>query len=190
MSPKLRWFLGSALGGLALDQATKLWVATHIRYDGPLELPFEPVAGPSKIDVIPHFFALVHAQNPGSAFGSFTTWEHRYTLFYVFAAVATVIVLDLLRRLPRTETVVALSLGLILAGAHGNLIDRVHKGSVTDFLRFYTDDPALVRWLHDTVGAAEWPSFNVADASLFVGVALFLLHYVLLEDEEPEAPAP
>jgi signal peptidase II len=60
---------------------------------------------------------------------------------------------------PATLTRLQTALALVLGGAVGNLIDRMRFHSVTDFLRFYVD-----RW--------EWPSFNVADSAISVGVVL------------------
>jgi signal peptidase II len=76
------------------------------------------------------------------------------------------------------------TLGMIMSGAIGNAIDRIHKGTVTDFIRVYSDSPSIKSWLIETFGTNEWPSFNVADSALVVGIILFLLHYIFLEEEE------
>ena len=54
-----------------------------------------------------------------------------------------------------------ISLSLVLGGAVGNLIDRIRIGKVTDFIDFYINN-----W--------HWPSFNIADSALTVGIILFL----------------
>ena len=102
-------------------------------------------------------------------------------------------IIDLLRKLPEEETFLATTLGLIFGGAVGNAIDRVHKGTVTDFLRVYTDNPDAKIWLIERFGTNEWPSFNIADAALVIGVGMFLIHYLFLEEPEGEqsaVPAP
>ena len=52
---------------------------------------------------------------------------------------------------------------------------------VTDFLKFFTDDPDQVAWLNAKFGMAEWPSFNVADSCIVVGVLVFFV-YTLIQD--------
>ncbi len=66
----------------------------------------------------------------------------------------------------------AVGLALIWGGAIGNLIDRIRLGEVIDFLKFY-------------LGRYQWPSFNVADSAITVGVGIFILHLVFnkLPDE-------
>ncbi len=166
---------------IALDQVTKIWVYHNIELNR------------GRIVVIDGFFDLTHVQNPGAAFSALRDFEYRIWVFIIFGIIAVGIIVDLWRRLPKSDWFVSLCLGLILSGAVGNLIDRVHKQTVTDFLRFYTDRwPDLHAWLashwpHMT----EWPTWNVADAALVVGVGLYLVHYLFLEDqaedEEPEA---
>ena len=96
---------------------------------------------------------------------------------------------------PATARFMPLALGLILSGAVGNAIDRVHKQAVTDFLRVYTDHPAARRWLLENLGTAEYPSFNIADIAISVGVVMFLFAEVFLRPKTapvgPEnAPTP
>jgi lipoprotein signal peptidase len=54
---------------------------------------------------------------------------------------------------------------------------------VTDFLKFFTDDPDMVSWLNAKLGMAEWPSFNVADSCIVVGVLVFFV-YTLIQDRK------
>ena len=59
-------------------------------------------------------------------------------------------------------------------------------------MRVYTDNPTIKAWLIDSVGTNEWPSFNVADAAIVVGLGLFLIDYLFFqkEDEQLEASPP
>ena len=139
-----------------------------------------------KLRLYPVFFSIVHAQNPGAAWGILRDFEYRHYLFLSFTVVAIAIVVDLFRRLPKEDWFMSTTLGLILSGAIGNGIDRVHKGTVTDFIRVYAESPSIKTWLIDTFGTNEWPSFNVADSALVVGIILFMLHYIFLEEEEAE----
>lgn len=170
LSRKSLVFLAVSAVTVALDQVTKWWVYAHID------------EGYGEIEVIPGLFSLVHAQNPGAAIGLLRDFEYRMWVFYAFTVIAVGIIVDLWRRLPRRDWFHSATLGLILAGAVGNAIDRVAKQTVTDFLRVYTEIPSIKAWLIDTFGTYEWPTFNVADSALVVGVAVFLGHYLFLDD--------
>jgi signal peptidase II len=160
--------------GLLIDQATKIWVYTQLAYNK------------DEINVIPGFLSIVHAQNPGAAMGLLRDFEYRQQLFGIFTIIAVGVIIDLFRRLPKRDWFMSLVLGLIMSGAVGNGIDRVHKQTVTDFIRVYTEHPSLSNWLIKTVGTNEWPSFNIADSSLVVGVSLFMLHYLIMGDTEDQ----
>lgn len=172
-SRKYLVFAGMLGFWLALDQASKAWVVANL------------TVGRDEIQIIPGFFSLVHAQNTGAAFSSL---DGQWGLFMVFTAVATVIVLDLLRRLRTDALFMAGILGMILSGAWGNGIDRVRQRHVTDFLRVYTDMERPKAWLVENFGTNTWPIFNIADSVLLVGVALFLVHYLFLEEAEEAEP--
>lgn len=158
-----------AVLGIALDQASKAWIMANI-----------PV-GSTGITVIPGLLSIVHARNPGAAFGLFSDFAYRHQLFLLLTLVAVVVILDLVRKLPPTDRLMSVSLGLISAGAVGNVIDRLRFSCVVDFIRVYTDHPSLSKWLVDLVGTNEWPSFNVADSALVVGVGLFVIHHFVFE---------
>lgn len=202
MSRKLLVLSIVTLLGVILDQVTKWWV----RVDA-------GVNAPGGLKVIPGFFSIVHAENPGAAFGMLGNLDPmwRVGIFVVFAGIALYIVWDMYRKLPPSDWFLAGTLGLILSGAFGNIIDRLykplfgvpnHRGeleydpTVTDFLRFYTEHPEWSEWLRSMFGTAEYPSFNVADINLVVGVGFFLIHYLFFEgrggeesaEQESEAP--
>ena len=198
LNRKILVFSIVTLVGVLVDQVTKYVVRTS-----------EAINAPGGVQVIPGFFSIVHAENPGAAFGMLGGLSEgwRVTIFVIFTVVAGVIVLDMFRKLPPGDWFLSGTLGLILSGALGNAIDRVYKplfgvpdhrggmdhaATVTDFFRFYTDDPELSKTLIDLFGMAEYPSFNVADANLLVGVVAFLIHYLFFEgrgEEEEEAEA-
>ena len=180
MQPKVVIFLAVALVGIALDQATKYWVRTSEAINN------------GGIDVIPHALQLVHAENPGAAFGMLGSLPTaaRLGVFGLFTLVAVGVIVDLFRRLPPKDVFLSTTLGLILSGALGNGIDRLHKSTVTDFIRFYTDNEGWVTWLEAKIGMAEYPSFNVADINLVIGVVLFMVHYLFLEDRSADKATP
>lgn len=184
MSPRNLVFLITLVVGTAIDQLTKWWVIQNIRLSGvhPSNVPEWSAELPTNLPIIPGFLDLVHRQNPGAAFSFLADFEYRHILFLSFSVIATVIVLDLVRRLPKTDVFMSLTLGLILSGAFGNAIDRVRHQVVTDFIRVYTDNPEWMTWLRSTFGTAEYPSFNIADANLVVGVLLFLVYTTFFDD--------
>ena len=179
LSPKTLLFLTINLLVVGLDQLTKWWVR------GNIELNRE------RIEVIPGFFQLVHVSNTGAAGGLLGGYEHRMWVFLLFTLVACAVLVSMLRELEPGERVMSATLGLIMGGAIGNAIDRLHKQSVTDFLRFYTDQPDIAAWLRSSpLGAAEYPSFNVADVAIVVGVLTYITLYLVgygpaLDKREP-----
>jgi signal peptidase II len=123
------------------------------------------------------WFRLVHWTNTGAAFGLL---RGQAPIFIAIALVVIVVGLIYSRQLPADSWAVRICLGLMLGGAAGNLIDRLHQnGEVTDFLLFSLP-----------VGGRlyEWPAWNVADGSIVVGT--ILLGILLLQSERARAPAP
>ncbi|TNE86905.1 MAG: signal peptidase II [Deltaproteobacteria bacterium] len=166
-----------ALVGVILDQATKIWIVSNLEYRV------------DSIDIIPGLFQLVHAQNPGAAFGFMRNMpvNARVALFLFFTVIAMGVILDMVRKLKDTDKFMPVVLGMIFSGAIGNAIDRIHKQTVTDFLRFYTDNPEWIATLRSYNLPPEYPSFNVADIALVVGVLMFVVHSFLEKDEAPES---
>lgn len=133
---------------LVLDQITKLAVAANMQLY-------------QSIQVLP-FFNLTYVHNTGAAFSFLSEaggWQRWF--FAVLAFVISVVIAVWLARLKRHETLLAVSLALVLGGAVGNLIDRLAYGYVIDFLDVYYRD-----W--------HWPAFNIADSAITIGVALML----------------
>lgn len=148
---RARFLVVSALI-LALDQWTKLWI------EGVLE-PHE------RLEVVPGFFALVHVQNTGIAFGLFPAGrELGGTLVLTALGFAALTIVSIyFRRTSEREPLLLLSLSLVLGGAVGNLVDRILLRAVTDFVDVH-------------VGTHHWPAFNVADSGVTVGIVLMLVH--------------
>ncbi len=134
---------------LILDQWTKHLVDVHIsRHE--------------VITIIPGFFNLTNVRNPGAAFGILSdmhgTWR---SLFFILVTLVAVIVIALLIRNTH-ERLLLFAFSLIAGGAIGNVIDRVRYGEVVDFIQWY-------------VKSYYWPSFNVADSAISIGVALLAI---------------
>ncbi len=118
--------------------------------------------------LIPGFAYLVHSQNRGIAFGLLADVESKWLTALLIVGTGSVIAV--LSWLLATNRLVGrrcqAGLALILGGAAGNLVDRLLRGSVTDFFE--------VR-----VGSFHWPAFNLADSAITVGAALVLLDLLL-----------
>lgn len=154
MSPvRLRaLYFALAAAVVVLDQATKAMIRAFV----PLH---------DRIVVVPGCFDITHVKNTGAAFGLFAgaTSPYRPILLNAVAFAVFLLVLVYAFRSPVHWKRLQLALAGILGGAVGNLVDRIGAGSVTDFLRVHLAD----RW--------EWPSFNVADSAITVGVVLLAL---------------
>ena len=146
---KLRYLFVS-LGVIVLDQWTKWLVEVNLPHH-----VTEPV--------IPGFLNLTHVRNTGVAFGLFASdggsspW-----LLTVLGLVALTAVGIYFWFAPSRDRGLLVALGLVVGGAVGNLIDRISSGAVTDFIDVY-------------VGTHHWPSFNVADSAISIGIVLMAI---------------
>jgi signal peptidase II len=155
----MRLGLAVAAAVLLLDQAAKAWIIGRL------------AAAPAAGLVISPFLNIVLIANRGVSFGMFNGAGSLKTA--IFAGLAVAIVAVLLVWLARTRApLLALAIGLVIGGAVGNLVDRLWRGAVVDFLDFH--------W-------AEWHFFvfNLADAAISVGVGLMLLDSVMARREAP-----
>lgn len=146
---------------VACDQLTKLWIVAKFGL-------FESQ------EVIPGLFSLTHLLNRGAAFGflngDYGAWRHAF--FIGVALVAMAMMVGLLRQLQKEGRRFVVAIALIFGGAAGNLIDRLRRGAVVDFLDFY--------W-----HGHHWPAFNVADSAITIGVGLFLIAHFLQVRHQP-----
>lgn len=111
---------------------------------------------------------LLHIQNTGAAFGLF---KEAGLFFTVVAIVVSLVIIVYAHRLPAGHWWMRVALGMQLGGAVGNLVDRIAFGPVTDF-----------------VSVGSFAIFNVADASISLGVALLAI-LMLLEARASKTPA-
>ena len=139
------------LGVLLVDQLTKALIIDRI--------------GPDALDraivLIPGWLRLIYVENTGAAFGTF---QGNSPILTVLALVVVGVIIVYFRRSLLRSTWLSIALGLQLGGAIGNVIDRVRLGYVVDFIDF-----------------PHWPTFNVADSAITVGV-IMLGVYLLRED--------
>ena len=144
--------LAVALVVTILDQVSK-WFIVH-----------EIMNPPTVIKILP-IFDIVLVFNRGISFGMLTQHGQLGVLMLVGCAVTIVVVLIYwLSRLPHMY--MGISLGLIIGGALGNIIDRAYHGHVIDFLHFH--------WHRHS-----FPAFNVADSFITIGAILIMLENVL-----------
>ncbi len=148
----------SAVVLLAADQLTKALIVQYVQFA-------------SKTVVIPYFFNITHITNTGAAWGIFS--GKGWLLLAVSIAVLISMILWF-RQLCEGWSERMLALMLIASGIVGNSIDRIFRGEVVDFLQFY-------------VGRFVWPSFNVADSCITVGVIIYVASTVF-RPETPKEP--
>jgi signal peptidase II len=140
-------WLGIAAIVILLDQLTKITVTQLFSYGESLQ--------------VTSFFNLVLVYNKGAAFSFLASqggWQRYF--FTIFGIVAAVFMVYLLKR-HAGQRLFCWALALLLGGAVGNVIDRILYGHVIDFFDFH-------------VAGWHWPAFNVADAAICVGAALFV----------------
>jgi signal peptidase II len=116
--------------------------------------------------IIQDFFHLTYVTNEGMAFGlSFPGGKH---ILLVMTILLTGFIVGFLWKEKNGHPFVKYGLALILSGALGNLIDRLVYGKVVDFLDVM-------------IGDFHWYIFNIADSSVTIGMALFIIHSMILE---------
>ena len=148
-----RWYILSAFVVLS-DQLTKNIVTENFLYGENLNVF-------SGVNLI-----LIH--NAGAAFsflsdaGGWQRW-----LFLLVSLIVSIILAAWLYRLKKTQFFMSLSLSLILGGAIGNLIDRIFLGYIIDFIDIFYK-------------SYHWPVFNIADASITLGVAIFIINNLVV----------
>ena len=109
-----------------------------------------------------------YVENPAAAFSmfSFVPPALRYRMFIVISIAAVFFVFHYYRKLGPSQRFVQVSLAFVLAGTVGNLVDRLARRYVIDFVEWYWWNRPDLRW----------PTFNVADSLLVVGIAMLLVH--------------
>ncbi len=151
---KRKYLILFSLSGfiVALDQLTKTWALLTLD------------AG-EEITLLGRWLTLVRAQNSGFAFGLIQRApDSLKDVFFIGIPVfALVLIVLIFIKLQDEQLFTSVALTTLLAGAMGNLIDRVQYGHVLDFIRL-------------EVGGWALPVFNVADISIFLGVALMVIN--------------
>lgn len=200
MASRWRILLSIALLVLAFDQASKYLAVAH------LTRAFELAQAKTALERVEAFLTeeklervrarpvVVHrdhlrfkyVENPGAAWGIFGGLPDgmRVPFFVAVSCAAVGFILHFFRRISERHRLLQVALALVLGGALGNFVDRILRGYVIDFIDLHwRNDPRL-----------HWPTFNVADIAISVGVALLLSQTFfgntrLRDDERAPAPA-
>jgi len=170
--PKWTIFAIISLLSLIADQATKIWaraslpVAGHGSGPGGVcVIPEDIVSrhcGGVKVSVIDGFWDHVLSMNPGSAFGLFGGQSFARVMLPIIGIGAVGGMVWMLHKARPDQKVLHWALAFVAGGAVGNLIDRIYYGVVTDFMSW-------------DLKVMTWPTFNVADIVLVVGVGLMFI---------------
>tara|TARA_B100001964_G_scaffold207608_1_gene239610 strand:- start:477 stop:1082 length:606 start_codon:yes stop_codon:yes gene_type:complete len=197
MSARAKFFCINAALVVVFDQITKWLAIAHLtdafsaRHGGAEATGFFDqlsrflwVEHPMRTEVVPVVEGLWnyrYVENPGAAFGflaSSDSWL-RTPFFLTVTAVALVFIISMFRQSTLEQKLLRLSLGMIFGGAIGNLIDRGRLGYVIDFIDWHWYD------------AYTWPTFNIADSAISIGVCFLVLEMIkgdgVVEEETPSS---
>ena len=146
------------ISGFILDRLSKLWVLDSL------------VGNP--ITVVKDFFYLRHLENEGAAF---SILQGKTLLLTVLTSIVALVLVYVLVK--NKDKFLRTTISIILAGALGNLYDRIFRGSVVDFLEFH-------------FGSYVFPTFNVADTLVVIGTILLAIYilFIYKEDKPVEVP--
>lgn len=143
-------------GTIILDRVSKMMILKNIEFA-------------DSIKVIENFFYITSWENKGAAWGAFQGGR------YFFIAITSIVCIVLAVMLYKSKSrLLSWGLSLIIGGAIGNLIDRVYRGSVTDFFQFY-------------IFKYEFPIFNFADIFVVIGTAVFSIYLLFYYEEKPKS---
>lgn len=135
--------IGRVISVVVLDQLTKYIVSYNLKLN--------------QVVYISDFFNITFIKNKGVLFGMTSSFLSPFLIIAVNLIAITILVLWSLR--PDNNIFLKIGLDLTIAGAVGNLIDRLLYGGVVDFLDFH-------------IGKYHWPAFNIADMSITIGTIL------------------
>ena len=137
---------------IIIDQASKFLVRSNFSL-------YESV------EMIPNFFHLTYIENPGAAFGIL---ENKRIFFLLITIFVIIFIIWFMKTMEKEEPKTNIFLAMVIGGALGNMIDRIIKGTVTDFLDFLV-----------------WPVFNIADSFIVVGM-IAAAYFVIKSDRKEQ----
>ena len=162
---RLFTFILVSLGIIGIDRFTKWLIKTSMTIG-------------ESIPVIGGFFRISFILNSGIAFGLFdsNTSPAKMPLLVIVSLIALGIILYIFLTLPKEIKLSGVSMGLIFGGAIGNMIDRILRGMVVDFIDIDFPDIVIPQ-----VGIymTRFPTFNAADSSVFIGIIMLLVIIII-----------
>lgn len=144
---------------VGIDQWSKHWVENDLQH-----------RLARRVTLVEGYLAFTYVRNPGAAWG-FLAGSHesfRRPFFITISVVAMVFILYLFLRLQPGQHLMMTALSLVMGGAIGNFIDRIRFNYVVDFIDFHVKR------------SFKWPTFNVADIAISVGVALLFIEMFVM----------
>ncbi|HAR62412.1 MAG: signal peptidase II [Candidatus Margulisiibacteriota bacterium] len=109
------------------------------------------------------FLSIAHVQNKGAAFGLFRNQQ----LFLIIIGILVLFIVTIYRyRKPEASSLLTIGVAFLMGGNLGNLFDRIYHGFVVDFIRI-----------------PYWPTFNIADITINIGVLLISIFLITTNDE-------
>jgi len=169
-----RYFIALSVVLAGIDQITK-YLAIRLVDPERLEALISGQISPERNEIVANFYYLTLTFNKGIAWGMLPEWSEYFTYF---AIIMVLVILMILRKLDRDEVWLKIALAFQMAGAIGNMSDRLVNHRVTDFV-----DMVLfpgTRWQYD------WPIFNLADSFVVIGTVVLVLVLVFAKEARPE----
>ena len=148
---RVLWGLAAAV--FVADQLSKIWIASRLRFN-----PYHVHDGVRDLAISPGFFYFIHVGNTGAAWSMFSD---KSILLALLAAGTLVAIFFWRSALGLKVRRIQLCFGLLCGGIAGNLVDRLVHGHVIDFVDLH-------------FGSYIYPTFNVADSAICIGVVLYL----------------
>lgn len=179
-------FFGAVAGAsLFLDIGTKVWAEVTINERG-----FEP------LNLIGENLSITLAYNRGGAWGLLATASEvvRRPFFLTVSFVAILFIVSLYSKLTLKQRALSWGLPLVLGGALGNLSDRITRSQVVDFIDYRADwilgmNAFVSRYVNGWTITDHWPTFNVADIAICVGVGLMAIDMFSHRPRHSEGPS-
>ncbi len=158
-----------AIISLVSDIGSKLWAEANLN----------PLKGGAPLELMKDRLTLMYAENKGGAWGLLqgTREDVRRPFFLLVSVAAIAFIVTLYRRLTPRQQALKWGLPLVLGGALGNVFDRIRYGFVVDFIDLRADtihkgNELIAKYYPAHQVTDHWPTFNVADIAICVGVAL------------------
>ena len=184
---RLALFLGVTGTSLVLDLVSKSWAERTLSRNGPFDSP---------VTVVKDHLWFSLAYNKGGAWGLFHDAPDavRRPFFMIVSVLAIFFIVSLYRKLDEKQWALKWGLPFVLGGALGNLMDRIVRKGVVDFIQYRAEWVGTMNSIihgvfRDWVVVEYWPTFNVADVAICIGVG-FMAIDMLISKRDPRTSQP